>query len=123
MCVLLCVPGPDLRNGLPDMRCHRHRVHRPDALGWHRVGVLSLLRQLRREDAAEAEVVHWLSQEGSLLEHVPHDCYYPVSAGEESGGSGGVFLLMMPYLKKKSPGSFCFVFTSHGSVGNHVPNI
>lgn len=85
---LVC-PGPGLRNRFPGVLCHRRRVHRPDALGWHPVGVLSLLRQLRREDAAEAEVVHQLSQEGSLLGHVRHDSHYPVSAcvsGEERLG-------------------------------------
>lgn len=120
---LVC-PGPGLRNRFPGVRCHRRRVHRPDALGWHPVGVLSLLRQLRREDAAEAEVVHQLSQECSLLGHVRHDSHHPVSAcvsaGREVGEGGGIFFDDALSETKKSPSSFCLVFTSHGSVRNHV---
>lgn len=106
---LVC-PGPGLRNRFPGVRCHRRRVHRPDALGWHPVGVLSLLRQLRREDAAEAEVVHQLSQECSLLGHVRHDSHYPVSAcvsgGREVGKGGGIFLMTLYLKQRKAPAVF-----------------
>lgn len=78
LCVLLCL-GPDLRNGFLGVRGHRPRVHCPNAPSWPLPGVLSLLRQLWGQDAAGAEVVHRLSQEGSLLEHVRCHSHYPVS--------------------------------------------
>lgn len=102
LCVLLCL-GPDLRNGFLGVCGHWHRLHRPNAPSWPLSGVLSLLRQLWRQDATGADVVHRLSQEGSLLEHIRHHGHYPVSVCTCVPLCGGLrsFSAMMLYLKER----------------------
>lgn len=79
MCVCVLCSGPGLRSGFPGMCSHWHPVHRFDARSWFLLGVLSLLRQLWREDVPEADVRHSLSQKNPLLERIHHHSHYPVS--------------------------------------------
>lgn len=85
---LVC-PGTDLRSGFPGVRSHRPCISCPDAPSWPFFCLLSLLRQLWREDAAEADVIHRLSPEDPLLEHVFHDSCYFVSMWVCFAGGGG----------------------------------
>lgn len=61
---------------------HWHPLHRSHAHGWVLLSVLSLLRQLWREDVPEADVVHPLSQENALLGFIHHHNHHPVSVSE-----------------------------------------
>lgn len=86
---ILCVlfSGFDLPNWIPGLRNHRRPLHRSHAHRRALLSVLSLLRQLRREDVPEADVVHPLSQADALLGFVPHHNHHPVSVSEDTRSS------------------------------------
>lgn len=66
---------------------HRRPLHRSHAHSRVLLSVLSLLRQLRREDVPEADAVHPLSQEIALLWFTHHHNHHPVSVFEDTQSS------------------------------------
>lgn len=108
-CVCLYVrflfSGCELPDWIPGMCNHRHPLHRSHAHRRVLLSVLSLLRQLRREDVPEADAVHPLFQENALLGLIYHHSHHPVSVSKPHGPvclSGGL-----------TPSSWC-------SIGNVI---
>lgn len=112
MCLLFS--GCDLPNWIPHMCNHRRPLHRSHAHSRHLLSVLPLLRQLRREDVPEADVVHPLPQEDALLGFIHHHNRHPVSVSKTHSPacvSGGL-----------TPSSLCSIGNVPMFYGNEVLN-
>lgn len=68
-----------VRGGIPGVSSHWDSVHRADARRWFLRGLLSLLWQLWWEDVPEADILHQLPQEESLLHCVCDHNHHLVS--------------------------------------------
>lgn len=71
--------GPGVSSGISGVCCHRCPLYHHHAHCGSHPGVLPLLWKLWREDVPEANVLHSLSQENSLLERLHHHSHYLVS--------------------------------------------
>lgn len=70
---------PGVRSGFPCLYRHWDSLHCPDAYNSFLRGLLSMLWQLWWEDAAEADILHPLSQKNSLLQLIFNHNHYLVS--------------------------------------------